>query len=625
MSNILEQINKTGDIKKVAPEDYEALAAEIRRFLIEKVSRTGGHLASNLGTVELTMALHIVFDPPKDKLIFDVGHQSYTHKLLTGRKDGFDSLRCYGGMSGFPKSAESDCDVFDTGHSSTSSSAGLGLTQARALSGDDYAVVCVIGDGSMTGGLAFEALNNAGQVKGNFIIVINDNDKSIGDNVGGMSSTFQNLRTAPRYNRMKQKVKASLDKIPTVGGVMVRNIGRAKDAVKQILLPNMYFESMGLTYLGPIDGHNMKALIHTLRNAHRLDRPVVVHVVTKKGKGYSFAEQDPERFHGIDAFDVQTGRCLKPKKRTYTDEVSDGLLRLGAANAKVCAITAAMASGTGLVPFQKAFPDRFFDVGIAEQHAVTFAAGLARGGYKPYVCIYSTFLQRAYDQIVHDVALQKLPVTFLIDRAGLVGADGPTHHGMLDAGFLQTVPGLTILAPRDGVELQAMLDLSLDHPGPLAIRYPRGEVPGTNPEEERTPLAFGKAEVLKRGSGVLLLAAGHLVENARKTLPLLEQAGIRATLVNARFLKPFDEELLRTLSADHKLIAVLEENNRSGGLGEHVAEFCDREALPCRVLDLSPEDAFYPQGDQEHLYRDLGWLPEQLCERILTQWEKVNA
>nr|MBQ6242113.1 1-deoxy-D-xylulose-5-phosphate synthase [Lachnospiraceae bacterium] len=623
--SILEQIKKTGDIKHVAPQDYEALAAEIRRFLITKVSRTGGHLASNLGAVELTMALHVVFDPPHDKLIFDVGHQSYTHKLLTGRKDGFDTLRSYGGMSGFPKSAESDCDVFDTGHSSTSISAGLGLAQARALSGEDYAVVCVIGDGSMTGGLAFEALNNAGQVKGNFIIVINDNDKSIGDNVGGMSSTFQNLRTAPRYNRMKQKVKRSLDKIPTVGGVMVRHIGRAKEAVKQILLPNMYFESMGLTYLGPIDGHDMKALIHTLRNARRLDRPVVVHVVTQKGKGYSFAEQDPERFHGIGPFDVQTGRCLEPKKRTYTDEIADGMLRLGAASHKVCAITAAMAYGTGLIPFQKAFPDRFFDVGIAEQHAVAFAAGLAKGGYKPYVCIYSTFLQRAYDQIVHDAALQKLPVTFLIDRAGLVGADGPTHHGMQDSGFLQTVPGLTVLAPRDGAELQAMLDYSLTFDGPLAIRYPRAEVPEASAEEEHAPLEYGKAEILQQGSGVAILAAGHLAENARKTLPLLEQAGIRATLVNARFVKPFDTELLRSLSANHDLIAVLEENNRSGGLGEHVADFCEQEMLPCRVLDLAPDDAFYPQGDMAHLYRDLGWLPEQICERILRQRERGNA
>ena len=619
--SILEQIEKTGDIKKVAPQDYEALAAEIRRFLIHKVSRTGGHLASNLGVVELTMALHIVFDPPHDKLIFDVGHQSYTHKLLTGRKDGFDTLRRYGGMSGFPKGAESSCDVFDTGHSSTSISAGLGLAQARALSGEDYAVVSVIGDGSMTGGLAFEALNNAGQLKGNFIIVINDNNKSIGDNVGGMSSTFQDLRTAPRYNRMKQKVKASLDKIPTVGGAMVRHIGRAKEAVKQILLPNMYFESMGLTYLGPVDGHDMKALIHTLRNARRLDRPVVVHVVTQKGRGYSFAEQDPERFHGIGPFDVQTGRSLDTPRKTYTDEISEGLLRLGAASHKVCAITAAMAYGTGLVPFQKAFPDRFFDVGIAEQHAVTFAAGLAKGGFKPYVCIYSTFLQRAYDQIVHDVALQNLPVTFLIDRAGLVGADGPTHHGMLDAGFLQTVPGLTVLAPRDGAELQAMLDYSLTFGGPLAIRYPRAAVPETA-AGERPPLEYGRAEILRQGSGVLILAAGNLTENARKTLPLLEQAGLRATLVNARFIKPFDEELLRRLSADHRLIAVLEENNRSGGLGEHVADFCDREGLPCRVLDLSPDDAFYPQGDMTHLCRDLGWLPEQLAERILRQWEK---
>ena len=614
--SVLERIRKTGDIKKISPGEYEALASEIREFLLEKVSQNGGHLASNLGTVELTMALHIVFNPPEDKLIFDVGHQCYTHKILTGRREGFDSLRQYGGMSGFPRSQESPCDIFDTGHSSTSISTGLGLAQARDMKGENYAVVSIIGDGSMTGGLAFEALNNAGQLKGNLIIVINDNDKSIGDNVGGMSNTFQNLRTAPRYNRLKQKVKNSLDKIPNVGGTMVRHIGRAKEAVKQILLPNMYFESMGLTYLGPIDGHNVPALIHTLQNARRLTRPVVVHVVTRKGRGYAPAESDPERFHGIDAFDLASGKSLKEKGLSYTDVAGSSLLRLGSRDDRVCAITAAMAAGTGLIPFQKAFPERFFDVGIAEQHAVAFSAGLAKGGFKPYVCIYSTFLQRAYDQIIHDVALQKLPVTFLIDRAGLVGADGPTHHGMQDAGFLQTVPGLTIMAPRDARELEEMLDFSLEFDGPLAIRYPRGDAPADS-GEDRPPLVYGKAEVLEPGSRVLLFAMGQMVKTAGRAAELLKARGISPTMVNGRFARPFDKALLREMASGHSVLAILEEGNRSGALGEHIADFCEEEQLPYRILNFSPEDAFYPQGDLPHLYSDLGLSPEQIAERIL--------
>ncbi|MBP3729779.1 MAG: 1-deoxy-D-xylulose-5-phosphate synthase, partial [Lachnospiraceae bacterium] len=552
----------------------------------------------------------------EDKVFFDVGHQCYTHKILTGRREGFDSLRQYGGMSGFPRSQESPCDIFDTGHSSTSISTGLGLAQARDMKGENYAVVSIIGDGSMTGGLAFEALNNAGQLKGNLIIVINDNDKSIGDNVGGMSNTFQNLRTAPRYNRLKQKVKNSLDKIPNVGGTMVRHIGRAKEAVKQILLPNMYFESMGLTYLGPIDGHNVPALIHTLQNARRLTRPVVVHVVTRKGRGYAPAESDPERFHGIDAFDLASGKSLKEKGLSYTDVAGSSLLRLGSRDDRVCAITAAMAAGTGLIPFQKAFPERFFDVGIAEQHAVAFSAGLAKGGFKPYVCIYSTFLQRAYDQIIHDVALQKLPVTFLIDRAGLVGADGPTHHGMQDAGFLQTVPGLTIMAPRDARELEEMLDFSLEFDGPLAIRYPRGDAPADS-GEDRPPLVYGKAEVLEPGSRVLLFAMGQMVKTAGRAAELLKARGISPTMVNGRFARPFDKALLREMASGHSVLAILEEGNRSGALGEHIADFCEEEQLPYRILNFSPEDAFYPQGDLPHLYSDLGLSPEQIAERIL--------
>ena len=613
---LLDSIRKTNDIKKIDPKDYPALAAEIRRFLVEKVSKSGGHLSANLGVVELTMALHLVLDLPKDKLIFDVGHQCYTHKLLTGRREGFDSLRQFGGMSGFPRTEESDCDLFNTGHSSTSVSMGLGLAQARDLNGERYSVVSVIGDGSMTGGMAFEALNNATSLKGNFIIVLNDNGKSIGDNVGGMSSAFQDLRTAPRYNRFKQDVKNTLDKIPTVGNSMVRQIGKAKDALKQILLPNMLFETMGLTYLGPIDGHNVTAMVKALEAAKRLDRAVIVHVVTKKGKGYRFAEEDPERFHGIGPFNIVSGKCLEKTGKTYTDYASESLLALAAKDKRVVAITAAMAAGTGLNTFKETWPDRFFDVGIAEEHAVSFAAGLSKGGFKPYVCIYSTFLQRAYDQIVHDVALQNANVTFLIDRAGLVGDDGATHHGMLDAGFLQTVPGLTVMAPRDGRELEEMLLYSLTFKGPLAIRYPRG----TAPEElfaQRTPIVQGQAEILEEGEKILLCAVGSMVETAKKVSEQLKKEGYTPTLLNARFMKPFDCQLLRALSGSHKLLAVLEENNRSGGLGEHIADFCEEEQLSYRLLNFEPDDAFYPHGKTDQLKAVLGLDAAGIGKKIL--------
>ncbi len=621
---ILEQIQKPNDIKKIDPKDYPLLASEIRHFLVEKVSRQGGHLASNLGAVELTMALHIVFTLPRDKIIFDVGHQCYTHKLLTGRRDGFDTLREYGGMSGFPNYEESACDVFDTGHSSTSISTGLGLAQARDLLGAKYSVVSVIGDGSMTGGMAFEALNNASRLESNMIIVLNDNDKSIGDNVGGLSSAFQNLRTAPAYNRMKQSVKSSLDKIPAVGEQMVRQIGRAKDAVKQMLLPNMLFENMGLTYLGPIDGHNVNAVIRALKDARRVNRAVVVHVVTKKGKGYRFSEENPERFHGIDPFNVSTGRPLHRKKKTYTDFVSEGMLAIGEKDPKVAAVTAAMAEGTGLAAFRSRFPKRFFDVGIAEQHAVGFAAGLAKGGLKPYVCIYSTFLQRAYDQLIHDVALQKLPVTILVDRAGLVGADGITHHGMLDGGYLQTIPGITVMAPCDGQELLAMLHFSLDFGGPLVIRYPRGAAP-LSLSSEHAEIRCGKAEILLQGKDILLFAAGSMVRTAAEAAGILKKEGLCPTVVNARFTKPFDRDLLRRLTAEHSLTAVLEESNRSGGLGEHIAQFFEDEQIGCRLINFSPEDAFYPHGKTERLLEDAGLTPGQVAGRIRQAWEEAHA
>ena len=600
----LEQINATGDIRKISPHDYAALADEIRAFLVKKVGEHGGHLASNLGTVELTMALHLAFDLPKDKLIFDVGHQCYTHKILTGRKDGFDTLRTYGCMSGFPKQAESETDLFDTGHSSTSISMGMGLAKARDAAGEDYAVVSVIGDGSMTGGMAFEALNNASRMKSNFIIVLNDNNMSISHNIGGMNRAFQNLRTEPGYTRLKENVKQMLNSIPDFGTRMVSGVTRVKNSLKQLVVPDMLFEDMDLTYLGPVDGHDIRKMVGVFEDARRLNRSVIVHVVTQKGKGYKFAEEDPERFHGVGPFEPSTGNLLGTPKKTYTDHVSDTLLELAEEDRRVVTVTAAMAYGTGLARFEERYPYRFFDVGIAEQHAVSFAAGLAKGGLKPYVCIYSTFLQRSYDQIVHDVCLQDLPVRLLIDRAGIVGEDGETHQGMLDVGYLRTCPGLTVMAPKDGRELEAMLRFSLDFDHPLAIRYPRGAAPEAV-SGSTEPITRGKAEMLRQGKDIVLFAAGSMVKPALDAADLLAEKGFAPTVVNARFIKPLDEELLTALAADHRLFAVISENCRSGGLGEAVEDLVFRRRLPVEVLNLEPEDAFIPQGKPDELRKRL--------------------
>ncbi len=616
---ILETINQPNDIHHVAPSDYRTLASEIRQFLVDKVSSHGGHLASNLGAVELTMALHIVFDLPKDKIIFDVGHQCYTHKLLTGRRDGFDRLREKDGLSGFPKKEESACDIFDTGHSSTSISMGLGLVRARDLKGEDYAVVSVIGDGSLTGGQAYEALNNASRLRRNFIIVLNDNNMSISRNIGGVSRALQDLRTAPAYNTLKENVRQSLEKIPDVGDQLVRNISRAKTGLKQLVIPGMLFEQMDITYLGPINGHDTAAIADALRDARRLNRAVVVHVVTTKGKGYRPAEQDPERFHGIGPFNIENGRTSLSSEATFTDYAGAGLCRLAEKDPSVVAVTAAMPLGTGLSEFRRKYPSRCLDVGIAEQHAVSFAAGLAVGGLKPYVCIYSTFLQRAYDQIVHDVCLQKAPVTLLIDRAGLVGADGETHQGMLDIGYLRTVPGLTVAAPRDGHELLQMLFFSARFGGPLAIRYPRGAAGRNIFPESRCRIEAGKAEVLIKGSGILLFAAGNMVGTALETAEILRRAGLDPTVVNARFLKPLDRDLLVSLAGCHSLIAVLAENNRSGGLGEAVAGLSMEESLGWRVLETEPEDSFIPQGTAAEQRQMLGLTAGQIAEKILRE------
>ena len=613
----LEQINQTGDIRKISPRDYAALADEIRAFLVQKVSEHGGHLASNLGAVELTMALHLAFDLPKDKLIFDVGHQCYTHKILTGRREAFDTLRTLNGLGGFPRQAESETDLFDTGHSSTSISMGMGLAKARDAMGEDFAVVSVIGDGSMTGGLAFEALNNASRMKSNFIIVLNDNNMSIGHNIGGMNRVFQNLRTEPAYTRLKENVKQMLDRIPDLGDRMVSGISRVKSSLKQLVVPDMLFEDMDLTYLGPVDGHDIRKMVNAFEDAKRLNKAVIVHVITQKGKGYPFAEEDSERFHGIGPFDPATGESRCTPVKTYTDCASEALLELAAKDRSVVSVTAAMACGTGLARFEKKYPYRFFDVGIAEQHAVSFASGLAKGGLKPYVCIYSTFLQRAYDQIVHDVCLQDLPVRFLIDRAGIVGEDGKTHQGMFDVGYLRTCPNMTIISPCDGAELAAMLEYSLTFEHPLAIRYPRGAAPEPLTDSS-APVEFGRSEVLAEGKDIVLFAAGNMVGTALTVSELLKKNGFSPTVVNARFLKPLDEELLTRFSEQHPLIVVLSENCRSGGLGEAVEEAVFRLKLDTKVLDLEPADGFVPHGKPDELRKLLGLDADSICESILS-------
>ena len=539
---MLEKIQKPNDIKKIPADQLPALAEEIREFIIESLSKTGGHLASNLGVVELTIAMHRVFDLPKDKLIWDVGHQSYTHKILTGRKDGFETLRREGGISGFPKRSESDCDVFDTGHSSTSISAGVGYVRARELKKENYSVVSIIGDGALTGGMAYEALNNAASLKSNFIIVLNDNEMSITENVGGMSSYLSGLRTASAYTDFKMDVTKALNRIPGIGPGMVDAMRKTKSSIKQIIIPGMLFEDMGLTYLGPVDGHNIPQLIKTFQEAKRFEGPILVHVLTQKGRGYEPAMRHPARFHGAGPFDVKTGLPVGKSNPTYTDVFSTVMRKMGDRRKDVAAVTAAMMTGVGLKRFSNMFPDRCFDVGIAEEHAVTFAAALSLGGITPVVAIYSSFLQRAYDQIMHDVCMQNLHVVFAIDRAGLVGYDGETHHGIFDLSYLGSMPNMTILAPKNLWELSDMIKFAVDYDGPIAVRYPRGEA-YTGLKEFRAPICLGKSEVIHEGSRVALLAVGSMVKMAEEVQKQLkERMDMDAALVNARFVKPIDEE-----------------------------------------------------------------------------------
>ena len=614
---VLEKIQKENDIKKLTPEELELLKDEIRQFLIESISVTGGHLASNLGVVELTMALHLCFDLPKDKIVWDVGHQSYTHKILTGRKDGFSSLRQYGGMSGFPKTDESDCDCFNTGHSSTSISAGLGLATARQVTGEDYHVVSVIGDGALTGGMAYEALNNASSVKGNFIIVLNDNNMSISENVGGISQYLSGFRTADAYRDFKNNVMNSLNHIPIYGERMVRHIRNTKSSIKQLFIPGMFFEEMGIIYLGPVDGSDINEMCRVFDEAKRVDGPVLVHVLTKKGAGYGPAERYPSRFHGAEPFVIETG--LPKNKRTkanYTDVFSTVMKKLGERNPKVVAITAAMAEGTGLRRFHRNFPDRFFDVGIAEAHATTFAAGLAKSGLIPVFAVYSSFLQRAFDQILHDVCIQNLHVIFAIDRAGLVGSDGETHQGIFDISYLSVIPNMTIMAPKNKWELSDMMKFAVAYDGPIALRYPRGAA-YDGLKEIRQPIELAKSELIRKGSTVAIMALGSMVKTAVDVVKLLEAEGISATLINARFAMPFDKEAIKELPAEHSLLVTMEENVQSGGFGEHVTEYVKTNGIALEVLTVALPDCYVEHGNVEVLKKELHVDAESVAKRII--------
>lgn len=617
MTELLKKIVKENDIKNIDPKDYRALAKEIRIKLVRSVSHTGGHLASNLGAVELTMALHLCLDFPKDKLVWDVGHQSYVHKILTGRADVLDTLRCMGGISGFPKIRENPSDTFDTGHSSTSISVALGLAKARDIRGTDEKVFAVVGDGALSGGMAYEALNNAAQLHSNLVLVLNDNKMSIAPNVGGMSNYLGKIRANEKYRNLKVNVENALDHLPNLGQPLARHIRKAKASLKHLFIPGMLFEEMGLIYIGPVDGHNIEEMVTAFHTASTIqDQPVMVHVLTKKGKGYRPAEKKPDVFHGVGPFDIRSGEPVPEESVTYTDIFSQWILEAAARQEEVVSICAAMPDGTGLREFSNLYPDRFFDVGIAEEHAVTFAAGLAAGGLRPVVSLYSTFLQRAYDQMLHDVCINRLPVIFTLDRSGIVGKDGETHQGIYDISYLSTMPGMTILSPMDGKELVKALNYALHHiDGPVAVRYPRGAVY----EYDRAHAAFahGKAEVLQEGREILILAAGNMVETAQETADLLSREGICPTIVNMRFIKPFDEELVERLAESHSLIVTMEDNIYSGGFSQQIQAFMQsRGKIGVRCLPVCLPDAYIEHGSPEELYEKYGMDAVSVAERI---------
>ncbi len=608
MKQVLDKINKENDIKKIDKRLYPVLAEEIRTFLINKISKTGGHLASNLGTVDLTIALHAVLNLPHDKIVWDVGHQSYTHKILTGRKNEFDQLRQFGGLSGFPKRHESPCDSFDTGHSSTSISAALGIAMANKLNQSDDKVVAVIGDGALTGGLALEALNNVASLGRNFIIILNDNNMSISENVGSMSNYLNKFRVGEHYNEFKEDVVNSLSKIPKVGNKIAKRVKRTKDNIKNLFIQGGLFDDLGITYIGPIDGHDINGMIDIFEDALKIDHPIVIHVKTIKGKGYSFAENDPSRFHGIGKFDIATGKQItdnKVKVMTYTQVFSKTLINLAKQDKKIVAITAAMPDGTGLSDFKKQYPKRFFDVGIAEEHAVTFAGGLAVSGLKPVISIYSSFYQRAYDQILHDICLQNLPVVMIIDRAGLVGQDGETHQGVFDMSFMSAMPNMTIIAPKDTKELVESLKFAVKHNGPIAIRFPRGNA-YVMEQQDDVIISYGKSEIVSQGKDIAVIAVGNMFEETMKAYKLLKKDNIDITLINARFIKPLDTVMIEEIATTHKMIVVVEEAIKKGGYGEAVASFIMEHGINTHVKIMAIDDQFVEQGMVEDLRKKIG-------------------
>jgi 1-deoxy-D-xylulose-5-phosphate synthase len=621
---LLEEIGQANDIKKIKKEDLNLLAQEIRDFLIKTISVTGGHLGSNLGVVELTMALHLALNLPEDKIIWDVGHQSYTHKILTGRRCDFDSLRQFHGLSGFPKRKESDCDVFDTGHSSTSISAGVGLVKAREIMGGKNTVVSVIGDGSLTGGMAYEALNNAAKLGSNFIIILNDNNMSISENVGGVSKYLNNIRTATGYLDLKKGIYNALLGTRR-GDSAINKIRKAKSSFKQLVIPGMLFEDMGITYLGPVDGHDIGDMVSVISDAKRVEGPVLIHVLTQKGKGYQPAERHPARFHGAEPFDIDTGIPSHPRTvANYTDIFSTVMCKLGQRDEKIVAITAAMPDGTGLKRFRNMYPERFFDVGIAEEHAVTFAAGLAVGGLKPIVAVYSSFLQRAYDQILHDVCIQNLPVVFAIDRAGLVGSDGETHQGIFDFTYLTGIPNMHVCAPKNKWELSDMMKFAVGLGAPIAVRYPRGTA-YEGLKEYREPVELGRAEWIYREREIALFAVGSMVKTAEYVRDILKGKGHFVSLVNARFVKPIDEEAVKTACERHKLIVTMEENVACGGYGEKVLDYMNREGLRKSCLNICIPDAYVEHGNVELLKREIGIDAESIAKRIEVVLEEMES
>lgn len=623
MSNWLDQINQPNDVKKIPEGKLSELCREIRRHILYTVSKNGGHLASNLGTVELTVALHRFLNLPEDKLVWDVGHQSYTHKILTGRKEAFRTLRKEGGISGFPKRKESQCDVIDTGHSSTSVSVAAGLAKARDLRGETNRVVAVIGDGSLSGGPAYEALNNVGRFHTNLIIILNDNEMSISKNVGGMASYLRKVRMSVNYIEWKGNVETVLNKT-SVGEKVARGLRKTKAMLRSIVVPGEFFTEMGLTYYGPVDGHNIEDMDRALHAAEKIKGAVIIHVVTKKGKGYRYAEAEPSRFHGTPPFNLKSGiPVIKNETTSYTDVFREEIVKIGQDNPNVVAITAAMSDGTGLDLFGKRYPSRFFDVGIAEGHAVSFAAGLSLDGMHPVVAVYSTFLQRGYDEMIQDVCLNQRPVTFAVDRAGIVGSDGETHQGLFDIGYLTQMPGMTVLAPRNGSELKKMLLFAVNYDGPTAIRYPRGNKDIAFLEDD-SDIVYGRSEIIRKGSKVAIMFAGTLGNEAMAIREGLLENGIEASVINARFVSPIDTDTIRELADSHELLVTMEEGIRAGGFGEHVAAFVCEEKLPLQVMICALPNRFMPQGKPDDLRMEYGLNSETILKRIRERISENN-